>query len=71
MVYLGGPQRGRRNQLRLHDAPPGYHPPRMTAGERRREVRQDLIATRVAAVALALLVTALVVVCAVMIATHA
>jgi len=61
---------GRRQQLRLHDAPPGYRPPRPPAGEQRRELRQDQILLRVALIAGALLVTALVVLCLVMIATH-
>jgi hypothetical protein len=71
MVYLGGPQRGRRNQLRLRDAPPGYRPPQMPASERQKQSRQELLLFRVAAVILILLVTGLVVVCAVVIATRA
>jgi hypothetical protein len=71
MVYLGGPQFRRRQQLRLHDAPPGYRPPRMPGAVRRRELRQDQVLLRVATVVAAMLVTALVVLCAIVIATRA
>ncbi len=69
MVYLGGPGRGVRRP-RLHDAPPGYRPPRLPAGEQRRQLRQDYILLQVAIVCAIGLVTALVALCLIMIATH-
>ncbi|HEY7263447.1 MAG TPA: hypothetical protein VH589_18410 [Trebonia sp.] len=43
MVWLGGPSRGFRP--RLHDAPPGYRPPRQSVPlkERQRIARRDWI----------------------------
>lgn len=69
MVYLGGGGRGVRRP-RLHDAPPGYRPPQLPPEERRRQLRQDYILLRVAMVFAVGLVTALVVLCLVAIATH-
>ena len=69
MAYLGGPGRGVRRP-RLHDAPPGYRPPRLSPGERRRQLRQDYILLRVGTVIAVGLVIALVVVGLIMIATH-
>lgn len=69
MVYLSGPGRGTR-RLRLHDAPPGYRPPQPPPEERRRQLRQDYILLRVATVCAVGLVTALVAVVLIMIATH-
>lgn len=69
MVYLGGPWRGVRRP-RLHDAPPGYRPPRLPPEEQRRQLRQDYILLRVVTVCGVGLVAALVVVCLIVIATH-
>jgi hypothetical protein len=69
MAYLGGPGRGVRRP-RLHDAPPGYRPPRLPRGEQRRQLRQDYILLRVATVIAVGLVIALVVVGLIVIATH-
>jgi hypothetical protein len=69
MAYLGGPGRGVRRP-RLHDAPPGYRPPKLPPEERRRQLRQDYILLRVATVCGVGLVAALVVVCLIGIATH-
>lgn len=69
MAYLSGPGRGAR-RLRLHDAPPGYRPPRLPPEERRQQLRQHYILLRVATVCAVGLVTALVVVFLIMIATH-
>ena len=69
MAYLGGPGRGVRRP-RLHDAPPGYSPPQPAPEEQRRQLRQDYILFRVAAVCAVGLVTALVVMCLIMIAAH-
>lgn len=69
MVYLSGPGRGVR-RLRLHDAPPGYSPPRLPPEEQRRQLRQDYILLRIATVCGVGLAAALVVVCLIMIATH-
>jgi hypothetical protein len=71
MVYLGGGSPGRRrNQLRLHDAPPGYVPPQPRPENARRQLRQEVILLRVATITGVLLVAALVVTCVVVIATH-
>jgi hypothetical protein len=70
MAYLGGPGRGARRP-RLHDAPPGYRPPQLPPEEQRRQLRKDYILLRVATVLAIGLVAALVVVCAIVIATHA
>jgi hypothetical protein len=69
MAYLGGPGRGVRRP-RLHDAPPGYRAPQLPREEQRRQLRQDYILLRVAAVGGVGLVAALVVVCLIAIATH-
>ena len=71
MVYLGGRWRG-AFRPRLHDAPPGYRPPRnrLPLKERRRKARQDLILMRVATVILVPAAVALVVLILVMIAAH-
>jgi hypothetical protein len=69
MVYLGGSGRGVRRP-QLHDAPPGYRPPHLPPEERRRQLRQDFILLRVATVCAVGLVTALVVLVLIMIATH-
>jgi hypothetical protein len=70
MVYLGGP-RGRRG-LRLHDPPPGYHPPRprIPLQDRQRRVREDWVLLRVATVVLALATAAMAVIIALMIAGY-
>ncbi len=70
MVYLGGAPGRKRNQLRLHDLPPGYTPPKPRPQDVRRQLRQDQVVLRVAVVAGVLLVGALVVVSLVAIATH-
>jgi hypothetical protein len=78
MVWLGGPRRRRgtppdsirSRSIYLHDAPPGYRPPRMPEKERRREARQDYVLMRVATVVLALLAAAFLVIIVVIIATH-
>jgi hypothetical protein len=75
MVYLGGPRRrggrGARG-IYLHDPPPGYHRPRLRIPlkDRRRQVRQDWILMRVAAVVLALAAAAFMVIMLLIIATH-
>ena len=48
MVYLNGPSRG-VSRARLHDAPPGYRPPRrrLPLKERRRKARRDWVLMRV------------------------
>lgn len=69
MADLGGPGRGVRRP-RLHDAPPGYRPPELPPAERRRQLRQDDILLRVAAVFAVGLVAALLVTCLIAIATH-
>jgi hypothetical protein len=76
MVWLGGPRRGRGSGwirgrgIYLHDAPPGYHPPRMPSKERRREARQDYVLMRVATVVLVLVAAAFIVIIFLIIATH-
>jgi hypothetical protein len=71
MVYLGGPSRG-APRPRLHDAPPGYRPPRsrISVKEQRRQARQELVLMRVATVILVPTAIALVVMIFVIIATH-
>lgn len=53
MVYLNGPARGTK-RIRLHDAPPGYHPPRprMSVKDRQRKARRDWILEHIAVVVL-------------------
>lgn len=74
MVYLGGPRgrRRRRAALYLHDPPPGYRPPRqhLSAKEQQRNLRTDWILLRVATVVMVPVVMALVVIIALMIASH-
>jgi hypothetical protein len=72
MVYLNGPSRG-VSRARLHDAPPGYRPPRrrLPVKERRRKARRDWILMRVTSLVLIPLAVAVVVIIIVMIATHA
>jgi hypothetical protein len=71
MVYLGNGTPGRRRtQLRLHDAPPGYQPPRVRPEDARRQLRQEVTVLRVAMAVAVLLVAALVVTCLVVIATR-
>lgn len=71
MVYLGPRWRG-AFRPRLHDAPPGYRPPRprIPSKERQREARQDLILLRAATVILVLAAAAVIVIIVVIIATH-
>jgi hypothetical protein len=78
MVWLGGPRRRPSSRARpagiyLHDAPPGYHPPRPRESrrQRRREARENWILMRVATVVLALVVVAFAVIMIVMVATRA
>jgi hypothetical protein len=71
MVNLSSGTPGRRRtQLRLHDAPPGYQPPRVRPEDAEKQLRQDAILLRVAVVFGGLLLAALVVSCLVVIATH-
>jgi hypothetical protein len=71
MVNLGSGTPGRRRtQLRLHDAPPGYQPPRVRPEDAQRQLRQEVILLRVATITGVLLLTALVVTCLVVIAVH-
>ena len=71
MVWLG-PQWRSAYRPRLHDAPPGYHPPRprIPLKERQRMARRDWILEHVLAVALVLLAGAVLVIIFMMIATH-
>jgi hypothetical protein len=78
MVWLGGPRRRSQEWIRgrgifLHDAPPGYRPPRrrVPLQERERELRQERTLLRVASVVLALAAAAFVVIILVFIAIHA
>jgi hypothetical protein len=80
MVWLSGPRKGRlRNQpdlirqrgIYLHDAPPGYRPPRLPHKYVQQQLRKDYILMRVATVVLALLAVAFLVIIGVMIATYA
>ena len=78
MVWLGGPRRRSQEWVRgrgifLHDAPPGYRPPklRIPAQERQREARQERVLLRVATVVLGLAALAFVVIILVFIAMHA
>jgi hypothetical protein len=80
MVWLNGPRRGRlrgnqpdlirQRGIYLHDAPPGYHPPKVSSKERRRLLRDDWILMRVTLVVLVLVATAFMVMIFVLIATH-
>ena len=71
MVYLGGP-RGRRRGIYLHDAPPGYRPPRprIPLKDRQREARGDWILLRVLTVVLVPVAAAVLVIISLIIATH-
>jgi hypothetical protein len=71
MVYLG-PKWVSAFRPRLHDAPPGYRPPRprIPVKERQREVRQYRILIRVATVILVLTAVAFLVLILVIIANH-
>jgi hypothetical protein len=79
MVWLSGPRRRRlKNQpdlirqrgIYLHDAPPGYRPPRMPAKDRQRMAREDYVLMRVAVIVLVVLAAAFLVIIALIIATH-
>jgi hypothetical protein len=74
MVWLGGPRRRggwiRSKGIYLHDAPPGYHPPRMPLKDRQRMAREDYVLMRVTTVVLVLLAAAFMVIIFVIIATH-
>lgn len=74
MVYLGGPRKRRGaagpKGIYLHDAPPGYRPPRLPAKARLRQAHQDYLLMRVAAVALAIAAGAFAVAVLFYIATH-
>ena len=72
MVWLSGPRRG-VGRVKLHDPPPGYHPPhgpRMPLQEQQRRARRDLVIIRVATVVLVLAAAAFMVIVSVIIATH-
>jgi hypothetical protein len=81
MVWLSGPRKGRlrgkqpdlirQRGIYLHDAPPGYRPPRMRSKDRQRMARQDWVLMRVATVVLVLAAAAFMVAIFVIIATHA
>jgi hypothetical protein len=80
MVWLSGPRKGRlrgnqpdlirQRGIYLHDAPPGYRPPKMQAKDRRRMARQDWVLMRVTTVVLVLAAAAFMVIIFVLIATH-
>ena len=75
MVYLGGPRRRRGrggSGLYLHDAPPGYRPPRqhLSVKDQQRNLRTDWLLLRVATVVIVPVVIALVVIIALMVAAH-
>jgi hypothetical protein len=71
MVNLG-PKWVGASRPRLHDAPLGYHPPRLRIPlkERQRESRQQWLLMRVATVVLVAVVAAFLVLLVVLIATH-
>lgn len=71
MVYLGPRWRG-AFRPRLHDAPPGYRPPRPRTSprERQRKAREDQILMRGATVILVPLAVAVLVLIVLIIATH-
>jgi len=71
MVWLAGPSRG-AFRPRLHDAPPGYRPPRsgVSLKERQRRARQDQILMRVLIAILIPTALAVIVIILVMVATH-
>jgi len=72
MVFLNGPSRG-VSRARLHDAPPGYRPPRhrLPLALRRRRARRDWVLMRVTSLLLVPIAAALAVLIILMIATHA
>lgn len=71
MVNLGPRWRGAWRP-RLHDAPPGYRPPRprISPKERQRQAREERILMRATTVILVPTAVALVVIIFVIIATH-
>jgi hypothetical protein len=73
MVFLSGPRRG-VGRVKLHDPPPGYHPPRprpsIPLKDRQRLAREYLITMRVATVVLVFAAAAFIVIIFVIIATH-
>lgn len=71
MVFLGGRWRG-AFRPRLHDAPPGYQPPRsrIPLKERQRMARRDWVLEHVLAVILVLSAAAVLVIFLLIIATH-
>jgi hypothetical protein len=72
MAFLSGPARGTK-RIKLHDPPPGYHPPRgpiIPLKDQQRRARRDWVIIRVAAVVLALAAAAFMVMRFVIIATH-
>lgn len=73
MVYLGGPVGPRRRRgMYLHDPPPGYHPPRpkISLKAQQRKARQEYVLMRVSSVILVLTAAAVLVIIALIIATH-
>jgi hypothetical protein len=72
MVYLNGPSRG-VSRARLHDAPPGYRPPRrrLPLKDRKRKARRDWILMRFSSAILIPIAVALAVIIVLMIVTHA
>ena len=69
MVNLGPQWRGVQRP-RLHDAPPGYVPPRPSREVQRRQLRLDYILLRAGTVVAIGLVAAILVICLVEIAVH-
>lgn len=72
MVFLSGPRRG-VGRVKLHDAPPGYRPPRkpgLPLKDRQRLAREYTVAIRVATVVLIIAAAALMVIIFMMIARH-
>jgi hypothetical protein len=72
MVWISGPRRG-VGRVKLHDPPPGYHPPhgpRIPLKEQQRRARRNWIITRVATVVLGLAAAGFMVIIFVIIATH-
>jgi hypothetical protein len=72
MVWISGPRRG-VGRVKLHDPPPGYHPPhgpRIPLKEQQRRARRDSVIIRVATLALVFAAAAFMVIIFVIIATH-
>jgi hypothetical protein len=72
MAFLSGPRRG-VGRVKLHDPPPGYHPPReprVSQKEQRQRALRDWAIMRVATIVLVLAAGAFVVIIAVFIATR-